>query len=163
MQFTEFLETVPEFSEFNRHDLEILEKILVVRDYPDGHEFIHEGKSADGMYLVVEGEVAVSHCREEKQGLMELNRMRPGELFGLVALIDHGRRVASCRAMGPTRIASLPRSAFELLYSANSPLAEHFLKIVARQLMRDYRSLTQVLRRSIFETGQQTKVPKNLR
>lgn len=160
MQFTRFLETVPEFADFSRDELDTLEHIMHVRDYSDGYEFIREGAAPNGVYLVVEGDIAVTHTRSDGHGSVELKRIHPGELFGLAALIDHGRASATCRALGNARVAFLPRAAFSLMYSANSPLAGHFLRMTARQLMRDYRTLVQALSRNIFETSEVTASPE---
>jgi len=159
-QFSQFLETLPEFADFSPSELDTLERIMLVRNYPDGYEFIREGGSPHGVFLAIEGEIAVTHTRANGRGAVELNRMHPGELFGLAALIDHGHCSASCRASGNVRVAFLPRAAFKLLYSANSPLAGHFLRMVARQLMRDYRTLVQALCRNIFETSEAATSPE---
>ena len=83
MNFTEFLETVPEFADFSRSDLDTLEHIMVVRDYPDGHVFIREGKSPHDLYLIIDGQIAVTHSHGVERGSVELKRMRAGEVFGL--------------------------------------------------------------------------------
>ena len=63
MDFWAFLETVPVFKEFTRGELAMLEKAMVVESFDDGHVFMAEGKSADRMYLLIEGEVEVSRER----------------------------------------------------------------------------------------------------
>ena len=153
MKLIELLETSPDFAGLSRADVEALDRIMVERDYPDGHEFFRQGSPADTIYIIVEGEVAVTQRHSDDRGHAELKRMGSGEMFGEWALIDHGKRHACCRAAGPARVASLPRSAFELMYTANSPMPHHFLHIIARQLARDLRSLVGTLRHAIFEDG----------
>lgn len=151
MNFSEFLRTVPEFAAFSERELDTLERAMTVREYPNGYEFIKEGTAADALYLIIDGEVAVTHRRSgEERGQLEIKRLQPGEMFGLIALIDHGKREATCRAVGKVEAASLPRPAFELLYDANAPLALHFQRMVAHQLMRDFRALIQLIRNEIF-------------
>ena len=151
MKLIDLLETAPNFAGLSRADVEALDRIMVERDYPDGHEFFRQGSPADTIYLIVDGEVAVTQRHSDDRGHTELKRMGSGEIFGEWALIDHTRRHACCKAIGPVRVASLPRSAFELMYTANSPMPHHFLHIVARQLARDLRSLVGTLRQAIFE------------
>lgn len=151
MNLTDFLLSVPELARIPYDELQRLEQSMPVRDYPDDHEFIREGRKGDEIYLIVSGEVSVTHRSPSGAAPLEVKRLKAGEFFGLVALIDHGRRAASCRAIGPVRVASLPRSAFELLYHSESKLSHDFLNIIAHQLMRDYRALTQVVRRAMFE------------
>ncbi|MGW8311243.1 MAG: Crp/Fnr family transcriptional regulator [Thiogranum sp.] len=151
MRLIKLLETAPNFVGLSRADVEALDRIMMEKDYPDGHEFFKQGNPADTIYLIVDGKVAVTQRHSDDRCHTELKRMGSGEIFGEWALIDHSRRSACCTAVGPVRVASLPRSAFELLYMANSPLPYHFLQIIARQLARDLRSLVGTLRGAIFE------------
>lgn len=120
----EFLLSVPGFNMLSSDDLEMLDKIMLVDHYPDRHKF----KSADNIYLIIDGDVAVRY--KNKHGIFQLNRMHSGELFGLFSLIDNSKRAAICTAIGSVRAASLPRSAFELLINSKLPLANHFRRIV---------------------------------
>lgn len=142
MNFSEFLHTVPTFKDFSRRDLDLLEQAMIVKDFPDGHVFIQEGKRADTMYLLVEGEVVVTCRRTEGFGQDVLGRIYPGELFGLVALIDHRPRSVTCRADGPVRVAFLPSSAFDLLLKGKAQIRYRFQRLIARQLVHDIRAAT---------------------
>lgn len=136
MELIEFLLSTPEFNMLSYDELDMLDKIMLVSNYPHGHKF----RSVDNVYLIIDGEVAVSD--KEKHGIPQLTRMQPGELFGLFSLIDNSRRTATCLAVGRVRAASIPRSAFELLFRSNLPLADHFQRIAADQLLHDMHVLT---------------------
>lgn len=153
MNLVEFLRSVPEFRSLPYDELLHLDKSMVVGDFSDGHEFIHEGAKASDIYLVLAGQVSVSHRKFSTGEAIEIKRLNPGEFFGLIALIDHGRRAASCTAFGPVRVASLPYTAFSLLYNSNSRLSHAFLKTAAGQLGRDFRKLTALLRQAMFADG----------
>jgi CRP-like cAMP-binding protein len=155
MNFHDFLQTVPEFDVMSSEDIETLEKVMVVRDYPDGHEFIHEDANGQDIFLLIDGTVAVRHHRLHNRGFLNMKSVHPGELFGLLSLIDDKKCEASCKAVGTVKAASLPRPAFKLLYESNSPLARHFQYIVSRQLMRDYRNLIEFLRAVIFADNEE--------
>lgn len=155
MNFHDFLQTVPEFDVMSSEDIETLEKVMVVRDYQDGHEFIHEDANGQDIFLLIDGKVAVRHNRLHGRGFLNMKSVHPGELFGLLSLIDDKKCEASCKAVGTVTAASLPRPAFKLLYESNSPLARHFQHIVSRQLMRDYRSLIEFLRAVIFANNEE--------
>jgi CRP-like cAMP-binding protein len=71
--------------------------------------------------------------------------MGPGEIFGLIGLIDHVRRTATCTAAGPVVVASLPSSAFTFLYTMHASLGYCFQRLVAVQLARDARKLNSVV------------------
>ncbi len=156
MELIEVLQTVPEFAELSNDELEALDHAMVVKDFPDGHELITEGVPADDFYLLVEGEVAITHKKITGRGVIDIMHLGPGEIFGLIALIDRGRRSATVKAVGPVRVATLPRAAFNLLYEANSPIAYHFQHIVTRQLMHDFRQLIKVMRAAIFDGDEES-------
>jgi len=157
MNFSEFLQTVPQFAEFTQPELEALEKAMTVKRYPDGHVFLQEGERGDSMYLIVEGEVLVTRKHKLERGIDVLERVGPGDIFGLVSLIDNGRRSATCTTAGEVTAASLPYSAFRLLFRANAPIAHHFQYLIARQLAHDARVFNQGLREALM-SGDESKM-----
>ena len=84
--------------------------------------------------------------------------MIAGEVFGLIALLDGGRRSASCTAETEVTIAALPATAFQLLESGNVPLALRFQSLIAGQLAGDARMLNGLLRQSL-ESGERPATP----
>lgn len=150
MNLDEFLQTVPALEGLSRSDVDALRKIMVTKDYPDGHEFAREATAGQDIFLIMEGEVAVTHQRGKQRGFLDIKHMYEGEFLGLLSLIDDGKHEASCKAVGPVKAASMPRSAFKLLYDANVPLAFHFQQLVGQQIMRDYRTLVHLLRAVLF-------------
>jgi CRP-like cAMP-binding protein len=127
----------PHFARLSAPDREALARALRIDEHPDGHVFVREGERGGAIYLVLDGEVLV--CRERGERRHELNRMRPGELFGLVALVAKEPRSASCIAAGPCRVASIPDAAAQLLFHQSAPIACAFQKALAAQLARDFR------------------------
>ena len=119
----EFLMSIPKFNTLPNDELEMLDKIMLVDHYPDGHKF----KSDDNIYLIINGDVAERYKKD--CSLMQLNHIHSGELFGLFSLINNSKQIAICSAVGSVSAASLPRSAFELLINSNLPLGKHFRRI----------------------------------
>lgn len=150
MNFHDFLQTVPELAGLTHEETAVLERSMVVKDYPDDFEFFRENQPGKAIYLIVKGEVAVTHEKEGERGLLEIKRLCSGEWFGLISLIADIKHDATCKAAGPVQAASLPRQAFKLLYAANAPIALHFQRIVARQITRDYRAMAELLRQVVF-------------
>ena len=140
-----FLQTVPSFAEFKPQELMVLEKAMVIDEYADGHEIIGEHKRPDAIYLIIEGEVAATHRRAKLRGVDVYERLGAGDLFGLVALIDHQREWATYRAVGPVTVAYLPYNVFDLLFTANAPIAHHFQGLIAQQLAHDLRACAKIL------------------
>ncbi len=142
---TDVLRAVPMFAGFTQSEVNALEKVMSVDDYSDGHLFISEGEDGDAMYVIIEGEVLISRKKVAGVGFELHKKIGPGETFGLISLVDSGPRSASCRAMGPVKAASLQRSAFDLLFNIDAPIAHQFHYLIARQLARDVQTFNQLL------------------
>ncbi len=160
MNITEFLVSCPLFDCFSQSELDALAQALMVERYPDGHIFMQEGQRGDALFLILDGKVSITRLNRHNREVEHLHTMTKGELFGLIALIDHGKRTATCTAAGEVTAASLPVSAFELLYDSNAPIAYHFQYLIARQLAHDLRALNHALLDVLF--GSKERVPSLL-
>ena len=156
MNISEFLLANPIFDAFPQSEIEVLERALAVSQYPDGHVFIREGKRGDACYLILEGEVSVTRASKTERGTEQVHTMGPGELFGLIALVDHGKRAATCTAVSEVTAAALPLNAFEVLFEFNAPIAHHFQYAIARQLARDLRAYNHALLDTLFRRNNDT-------
>jgi CRP-like cAMP-binding protein len=138
MELDELLARNPYTGALSLEDRTALATALVVRTYPDGYVFIKEGRRGDALFLLLEGEVLVTR---ERAGAQPLKRLQPGELFGLIALIDNDLRSATCVAAGAVRVATLTRAAFSLLFNAHAPIADSLQRVLAAQLAHDFRNI----------------------
>ena len=75
MNLAEFLATVPEFDGLSPDDIETLTKIMVLREFSDGHEFVREDAAAQDVYVIVDGEVAVTHKRGKQRGFLDIKHL----------------------------------------------------------------------------------------
>jgi len=145
MLLKNFLKTLPAFGSLSDAEAENLARAMRVQDYPDRHEFVRQGERGMDLFLLIEGEVSVQHYGSSGH-VHELKRLKSGELFGMLSLSDRHPASASCIAAGPVKVASLPWSAYELLYQTAAPIGHHFLFAVAYQMARDLRDRANVLR-----------------
>ncbi|MDH3637064.1 MAG: cyclic nucleotide-binding domain-containing protein [Gammaproteobacteria bacterium] len=145
MDIYEFLETSPTFADFTRTEIEVLGKALTVEIFPAGHVFYEEGARGNTMHIVIAGEVDVSRKRAQGRGYRYRNSLHSGDVFGLQSLIDNRGRYTTCQAATEVTVASLPKTAFNLLYHSHIAIAEHFQYVVARQLTRELRALDRQL------------------
>ena len=139
MKLREKLGATPHFQELDLAELDVLAAAMELVEAKDGEVIIREGERGDGCYFIVDGAVGVSHERDDEE--IPIRELQPGELFGLVSLLDDGVRSASCRAVGPTKLGFLTSAAFTMLHDGNPALVLHFQKMVARQLAHDARAL----------------------
>lgn len=144
------LAATPKFQELEPAELEALAAAMESVEAEDGEVLVREGEQGDGCYLVVEGLVRVSHG--EGEGAKILQDLEPGDLFGMLSLIDDGVRSATCTAVGETKLAWMPAGAFTMLHEGSPALVLHFQKLVARQLAHDARALNESLVRAMLSS-----------
>jgi CRP/FNR family cyclic AMP-dependent transcriptional regulator len=91
-----------------------------------GELIFDEGQSGDRAYLVQKGLVQIIQRR--KDGDRVMRQVRPGEVFGAMAAIDNGPRIASARAVEETVCVAVPRPLFEQKLAASDPLITALLR-----------------------------------
>lgn len=156
MNISEQLHALPEFSGVSTEDLKALAHAIMVNEYPDAHEFIEEGKKGGALYFLLKGNIQVVRKPHGDYRKEYVERLKPGAMFGLISLIDHGKRAASCVADGPVRVGVLNQGAFDLLCNASTRLAQHFQFMIARQLARDLRIYNQALCQLVSDEDEST-------
>jgi len=142
-----FLKSQSVFADLSDRDLDALAHALEIREYPDGHTIIQEGRSGKELYLLVEGRVNVNQYIDETGEMEKINLVQPGELFGLLSLIDHLPTSASCISAGPVKIGVLQHNAYNLLAQSSAPIALGFQLAMTKQLASLLRHQEETLKR----------------
>ncbi len=143
MDLDHILRSATHFAGLSDEDLASVATAFAVESYPDGHTFIRQGERGSEVFVLVEGKIAVTAQRDGVTH--QIGELKPGELFGLVTLVDNDVRSATCRAAGPVRVGSLASSAAALLFNQRAPIACAFQQALALQVVRDYRRLERTL------------------
>ena len=94
--------------------LAALEPLLDRRRFSAGEFIMRTGESADGMYLLVEGQVSVVMTLANGQ-LRRLATLTPGMAFGELAMVTRAHRSADLRADQPVDCFVLSTDAFDRL------------------------------------------------
>lgn len=100
----------------------ILEYVQKVgsRVFPQGHTIFQEGDPPDDtMYFVFSGEIGVYKKRGGSEE--EINRLKPGEFFGEMALVHHRPRLATARIISPEARLAVMDKALLLKLAGGSP------------------------------------------
>jgi CRP-like cAMP-binding protein len=126
-------------------DFDALENAIEVRDFPSGHPFIRQGAAADAVYFLLDGEVEIHVDGSEEADFKARHTMGPGEILGLVALVDGGPRSATCVSKGEIQVGQLPVEGARLLMHSHAPISCAFQVALARQLVHDARALNSAL------------------
>lgn len=98
-----------------------------------GDALFAEGQRDARVFLLEEGLVDISICAREGQRLM-LNVLRPGSVFGEVAMLDGGPRTADAIARTDSRVASLDRKRFFALFPSQDEAYEYVVQLLCGRL-----------------------------
>jgi CRP-like cAMP-binding protein len=145
MLLKRFLGSQPGFAFMTDEDVEHVASAMYVEDYVDGHVFLYQDKPARAFYLLVEGSVKVGYYGRANQ-YYNVRTLHPGAFFGGLSLVDSKPLMATYTAQGAVKVASLPLSAFLLLYQPNSAIGCHFQHVIATHLAEELKARHVALR-----------------
>lgn len=102
------------------------------------------GDPGSGMLAVVSGRVKIcAHSLDGKE--LILNIIKPGEVFGEIALIDGEPRTADAVALEPCQVLVLERRDFQRYLEQNPRVAGRMLSILCQRLRRTSAALEESL------------------
>ncbi|AKF81634.1 cyclic nucleotide-binding protein [Myxococcus fulvus 124B02] len=110
---TNVMNTSALFRPFNRKDRRTLVERFRARDVERGDVIIRDGDQTDGLYVLLSGEVEV-----HKDGHL-LTRLKEGDLFGEISLLQKTPATATVTAGRHTTLLRLPRADFDALISSH--------------------------------------------
>ncbi len=129
--------TSPLFTHLHADERRDLVTRFRLRELPAGHAVLDQGKPGDGLYMVLAGElvaVAADDVRDfpDARQERELGRLRPGDVFGEMSLLEGRPVMATVRALNRSWVLRLPREEFERLARAH-PQVRDKLEAIASQ------------------------------
>jgi CRP/FNR family transcriptional regulator, cyclic AMP receptor protein len=130
MSYAQLLKQVDIFADMHDTQLEQISALCAEQRYQEGEVIFKENSSSDELYVILKGEVNIkvdprTLGTSEAAGATTVARLRRGQSFGEVALVDGGIRSASaqCAAdntqvliIGRDALVGLCRSDFEMGY-----------------------------------------------
>jgi len=133
------LSTSPLFRPFNRQQQMDLIRRFDGHEVAAGTEIIREGAAGLGLFVVLAGEVEVTKRQPAADGAPEvevpLARLRAGEVFGEMSLVNNQPTSASVRAARRSTILFLARDYFQRLIQALPEIRRYFEELSERRGM----------------------------
>ena len=127
---------VPLFSGLSKRQIkQLAESADEVSFYP-GERIVEAGMRGGTMFVILQGEARVV------RGKRTLGRLRPGEFFGEVSLLDDGPRTATVIAGTPVVAVRLYRRSLRKLIESEPEVAVRILRVVASRFRSEERPLT---------------------
>ena len=141
------LARVPLFASLSERDLEQLAQVAVPRTYESGEAVFREGDSGDTCYVVREGSVRVTR-RHSDGRVITLAELRPGAIFGELAMFGGETRSASVEALERTRALAILAGDMRRIMLRHPEIAVKMLEGLADRL----RGANERIARQSFQT-----------
>src|SRR3954451_16803216 len=141
------LARVPLFADLSERDLAELAQVAVPRSYEPGQAVFREGDTGDTCYVVREGCLRVTR-RHSDGRVITLAEVRPGEMFGELAMFGGETRSASVEALEPTRALAILSGDLRRLLAQHPEIAVKMLEGLADRL----RAANERISRQSFQT-----------
>lgn len=109
------------------------------KNYEPGQVIICEFEPGDTFYLIQSGKVQLVKCVNGTNKNLDI--LKPGELFGEMAILDNSPRSATCMAAGHVQCLEFSKANFELLVTGNPQIALMLLKLFCKRIYDQKRRL----------------------
>jgi CRP/FNR family cyclic AMP-dependent transcriptional regulator len=129
------LAAIPFFGGLDPAALERLAASMRSRRFRRGEVIFHIGDPGDALFAIISGEVKITLPAETGDEAI-LATLRPGDVFGELALLDGAPRSASATALTPTEAVVLPRDRFRELIATEAGFRDALLASIAGELRR---------------------------
>lgn len=107
---------------------------LRARRFRDGETIFHQGDLGDSLHVVSRGAVKIVLPSAEDQEPVIVATLKPGDFFGVLALLDDTPRSATAVAHGATETLVLRREAFLTLLDDDRSLRRALLAALADEI-----------------------------
>jgi CRP-like cAMP-binding protein len=111
-----------------------------------GDVLFREGDTADALYLVVSGRVAIAIANPIDHRETVVALMDAGDLFGEMSMLDDGNRSAMARALEPSVVLAIPFEPVVNAFRSDPALLWGVTRLLARRL----RVMDEALADSVF-------------
>lgn len=133
MNYHALMRNIPLFAGLTDGDLDALQAIGRVREYPRGDLLFSEGEIAEGFYIVVSGKVKVYKLSAEgKERILHI--IQPGGTFAEAAIFGDGLYPAYAETLQTSNLLFLPKAEFLDLLKNNSQVAVNMIAGLSRFL-----------------------------
>jgi CRP-like cAMP-binding protein len=129
------LEEVPLLEECSRKQLKAVAKITEVVEVPAETVLARQGEPGNEFYLIMDGSARVELSPRRR------TRLKPGDYFGEMSLLDGEPRSATVIAETPMRLLVIKRRDFSTLLREAPELTQSILATLSRRLRQAERAL----------------------
>jgi serine phosphatase RsbU (regulator of sigma subunit) len=131
--------------------LNMLRQVAVKRSYPAKTVLAREGEPADTLYLIADGQVALTRKLEGSDEDFVLGYLNAGQYFGEMAVITEEPRSITVTTLTDTDVLEITKEHFEQIFAASPAMARSILDTLIGIIRETDRRAIQDLERRIGE------------
>jgi CRP-like cAMP-binding protein len=109
------------------------------RVYPKDTMIFSEGQPGNELYIIQKGSVKISKIVDDKEVLLAM--LKPGDIFGEMALLDNKARSASADAYEDTELLVVNRANFQQMITKQPQLITRLTTLLADRIWLIYKQL----------------------
>ena len=128
------LASAPLFADIPKRHLRAIAKLTAVPSFEPDSTIVKEGSTGSLFFVILEGSAKVL------QGGKAIGRLRPGDYFGEISLLDPGPRTATVVAVERTTCLNLAGADFRDILAREPKLALNVMRVLARRVRNTQRS-----------------------
>jgi len=125
----DLLRRVPLFKDLADADVERLAQISVEETFPEEAVIVSVGEPGHTLYVLLEGEVQVLYPARSQE--FELARLKEGDFFGEMALLNNKPRSATVKSLGAVRALTMQRADFHSIINERPEVALKILEMMS--------------------------------
>ncbi|WP_164115927.1 cyclic nucleotide-binding domain-containing protein [Sphingorhabdus sp. Alg239-R122] len=129
---------LPLFAGVEDSNFEELVSAALLQHFPPQVQLIHEGDSADFLYILVEGSVELFACNNGRETSMAI--IEPTSAFILAAVLSDAVCLMSARTLTPSRLLMIPAEHIKRHFAED----KMFAVAIANELSKAYRQLVKM-------------------
>ena len=139
------LKNVAIFKDLDDNEIAEIAEVCREEKFVSGEYIFREGEHGNRLYLIIDGEVRISRD-VPGSGEEALAILKPGAMFGEMAVFDRSERSTHAISNGGTTALTITRPDFEMLLDFNREMAYKILWSVTRVLSGRLRNTNDSLR-----------------
>ena len=128
------LERLPLFAGLSGKELERIGRLVEEIEVPAGRQLASTGEAGRELFIIIDGRAVVTTARGR------VIRLRPGDFFGEMSLIDGEPRSADVTAATPMRLLAIGYREFWQMLDESLPIVRKIMRTLCQRIRRAERS-----------------------
>lgn len=142
------------FSGLDHEELTTLLKLTDTLTFSKGAQIVQSGEDGHCLYLLIKGSAVVSAPPPDH--LVQLAKLKSGDFFGEIALVDDGPRSADVTALEDCTLLRITRTTIGVLAGLQPPAAVQIISAIGSELVKRLRTTNQKYLDLLHRSGVQS-------